>query len=278
MGAPAVKVVGFSGQGYDPPVIDSHAHLFLKEFEGDLEEVLARARAGGIEAIVNIGIDAATSRAALDLARREKDLFAAVGLHPSTPVADLPTALAEIRRLAREEPARAVAIGEIGLDFYWKDVTPEDQREKLVLQLEMAHELDLPVVIHCRDALPDLFRILDGLPARPTGVFHCFAGDAGDARRAQDLGYHISFAGNVTYKKAGPLREAARAVAPDRLLLETDSPYLPPDGRRGKRNEPLFGLITRDVLAGLHGLAPEELGHMAAENTRRLFKLPPAGG
>jgi TatD DNase family protein len=257
-----------------PPVIDSHAHLYLEEFAKDLTEVLERARAGGITSVVNIGIDPATSRAAIELARREKDLFATAGLHPSTPVADLPAALAEIRGLALAEPAWVKAIGEIGLDFYWKDVRPEDQEARLRSQLDLALELGLPVVIHCRDALPDLFRVLDSLPARPPGVFHCFAGDAADARRAQSLGFHVSFAGNVTYKKAGALREAAQAVAPDRILLETDSPYLPPEGRRGKRNEPLFGLITRDVLAALHGLAPAELGRIAAGNTRRLFRLP----
>src|SRR5258706_63739 len=136
-------------------MIDSHAHLFLKEFAEDFDEVLKRARAGGITAVVNIGIDPATSRAALDLARRGKDLFAAVGLHPSTPVADLPAAVGEIRGLALSDPSRVKAIGEIGLDFYWKDVKPEDQEVKLIRQLELALELGLPVVIHCRDALPD---------------------------------------------------------------------------------------------------------------------------
>src|SRR6185295_16363104 len=111
--------------------------------------------------------------------------------------------------------SRVKAIGEIGLDFYWKDVKPEDQEVKLKRQLELALELGLPVVIHCRDALPDLFRILESLPDRPPGVFHCFAGSAADAHRAQSLGFHVSFAGNVTYKKAESLREAARAVAAD---------------------------------------------------------------
>jgi len=256
------------------PVIDSHAHLFLAEFDGDREAVLERARAASVEAILNIGIDPATSRAAADLARGRPGLFASAGLHPSTPIAGVDRAIEEVREIAAAERGIVVAIGEIGLDYYWKDVPPEDQKDRLLRQLRIALALDLPVVLHCRDALPDLFGILEGLLRVPGGVFHCFAGDAGDVRRALALGFHVSFAGNVTYPKAEILRGAARAVPPDRLLLETDSPYLPPQGRRGKRNEPAFGILTRDALAALHGLAPEELASIAAANTRRLFRLP----
>ncbi len=258
-------------------MIDSHAHLFLKEFDADRAEVIERARKEGIEAVVNIGIDPATSRAALDLAHGEPSFFyAAAGLHPCTPVADLDAALDEIRAVARSEPERVVAIGEIGLDYFWKDVEPAVQKEKFRAQLALALELDLPIVVHCRDALGDLLALLDAAPRRPPGVFHCFAGSPEDARRAIDLGFHISFAGNVTYPKAEALRAAARVVPPERLLLETDSPYLPPQARRGKRNEPAFGLFTRDAMAGLYGVAPVDLGRLAAETTRRLFRMKSA--
>jgi TatD DNase family protein len=259
------------------PVIDTHAHLFLREFDGDREEVVARARAASVDTIVNIGIDPDTSRAAVDLARSHPGLFASAGLHPSTVWADLERALEEIRDLARAEPSRVVAIGEIGLDYHWKDVSPADQEPRLLRQIDLALELDLPVIIHCRNAIPDLFRLLEALPRRPAGVLHCFAGGPEDARRAQSLGFHISFAGNITYRKAQALRDAALAVAPERLLLETDSPYLPPEdekGKRKRRNEPAFVAITRDALAALHGTTPERLAAIADANARRLFRLP----
>jgi TatD DNase family protein len=255
-------------------VIDAHAHLFDRSFDGDREEVIARARAASVDTIVNIGTDPGTSRASVDLARTHPGLFASAGLHPSTVWADLDGALEEIRDLARAERGRVVAIGEIGLDYHWKDVSPEDQEPRLLRQIDLALELDLPVILHCREALPELFRLLEALPRRPDGVFHCFAGGPEDARRAQSLGFHISFAGNVTYRKAQTLRDAALAVAPERILLETDSPYLPPEGKRGKRNEPAFATITRDALAALHGLAPEKLAEIADANARRLFRLP----
>ena len=255
------------------PVIDSHAHLFMKEFEGDLEEVLVRARKAGIEAIVNIGIDPETSRLAVESSRPEEGLHATAGLHPATPFPDLEGALLEIRRLAAPGPRRVIAIGEIGLDYHWKDVEPDVQGERLLRQIDLALELDLPVVIHCREALDDLLRILRSLPRIPPGVFHCFAGGALEAREVLALGFHISFAGNVTYPKAEDLQEAARSVPLDRLLLETDSPFLAPQGRRGRCNEPAFGILTRDFLAGLRGLDPAELDRRATEATKRLFRL-----
>jgi TatD DNase family protein len=254
-------------------VIDSHAHLYLPDFDADREDVIERARAAGVEAIINIGIDAATSRAAVEIARKGPGLFASAGVHPQSKVADVAAEIDEVRSLARAERAQVVAIGEIGLDYYWKDVAPPEQLDRLLRQLALALELSLPVVVHCRDALPDLLDLLEGRPERPAGVFHCFAGGPEEARRALGLGFHVSFTGNVTYPKAEGLRAAAKAVPLDRLLLETDSPYLPPMGRRGKRNEPAFGVLTRDAIAFLHGLDPAELGRRTAENARRLFRL-----
>jgi len=259
-------------------MIDSHAHLFLKEFDADRSDSIARARREGIEAIINIGIDPASSRAALELARSEPGFCAATGLHPCTPVADLDAALDEIRAIARSDPERVVAIGEIGLDYFWKDVEPAVQKEKLRAQLALALELDLPIVVHCRDALGDLLVLLEESPRRPPGVFHCFAGSPEEARRALNLGFHISFAGNVTYPKAEALRAAALVVPPERLLLETDSPYLPPQARRGKRNEPAFGVFTRDALAALHGMRADELDRLTSATTRRLFRMKSGAG
>jgi TatD DNase family protein len=255
-------------------VIDSHAHLYVESFDGDRRAVLERARAAGVEALVNVGIDLPTSLRALEMARESDWLFASAGLHPTTPVADLNGSLDQLRALALSGRPKLVAIGEIGLDYHWKEVGPEAQKPKLRAQLALALETSLPVIIHCRDALPDLLDLLAAESRLPPGVFHCFAGGAEEARRALELGFHLSFCGNVTYPRAETLRVAAREVPLERLLLETDSPYLPPQARRGQRNEPAFGLLTRDALAGILGVAPLELDRRASENTRHLFRLP----
>ncbi|MCZ6793201.1 MAG: TatD family hydrolase [Planctomycetota bacterium] len=254
-------------------MIDSHAHLYFDRFDDDRDEVIQRAREAGVDRLINIGIDEASSRQAIDLAERHEGFFAAVGLHPTSPVNDLEKSVGEVRRLARENPRTVVAIGEIGLDFYWKDVTPEEQGPRLRAQLELARELGLPVIFHCRDALEELLSCLEAEEARPPGVFHCFSGGRDEAERALGLGYHVSFAGNVTYPKARDLQEAAGAVPVDRLLLETDSPFLPPQPRRGRRNEPAFVRYSRDFLAELKGLPPEELERRTVANTERLFRL-----
>lgn len=255
------------------PMIDSHAHLYFDRFDADREEVIERAHEAGITAIINIGIDAATSRAAIDLAGRHPSLFATVGIHPTSPVAELGSALAEIRDLATEHDDRVVGIGEIGLDYYWKDVSPSDQGPKLRGQLALARELDRPIVVHCRDALDDLLDLLETERPLPPGVLHCFCGTPTEAQRALDMGFHISFAGNVTFKKSTDLRESARAVPPGRLLLETDAPFLAPQARRGRRNEPAFLPFTCEVLAELHGMGATELAELTHVTTRRLFGI-----
>jgi TatD DNase family protein len=260
-------------------MIDSHAHLYFERFDADREEVIRRARDAGIDGVINIGTDAATSRAAIELALRHPGFHAAIGLHPTSPVENLDGALAELRTLAAEygpgarTPAAVVAIGEIGLDFHWKEVPPEAQRPKLREQLRLARELGLPVVFHCRDALEELFEVLESEERLPPGVFHCFSGGPDEVRRAIGLGFHVSFAGNVTYPKAKDLQAAAAAAPPERMLLETDAPFLAPQARRGQRNEPAFLVHTRDFLAGIHGLDPAQFGETAAAATRRLFGL-----
>jgi TatD DNase family protein len=259
-------------------LIDSHAHLYFEKFDGDRGEVIARARAAGVQEIINIGIDLASSRQALDLTREHVGLFAVAGIHPTSRVADLDGELAGVEELARGHPGRVVAIGEIGLDYYWKDVAPEDQKVRLRAQLELARTLGLPVVFHCRDALDDLLAVLDGERELPPGVFHCFAGGPEEARRALGLGFHVSFAGNVTYPKAAVLQEAARAVPVEKLLLETDCPFLAPQPVRGERNEPAFVRHTRDFLAGLKGVPAADLEAATDATARRLFGLPGGNG
>jgi TatD DNase family protein len=259
-------------------VIDSHAHLYFDGFDPDRDEVIARARAAGVTAIINIGIDPESSEKAIDLARRHEGLFAAVGVHPTSRVPDEGAALERIESLARAHRGRAVAIGEIGLDYHWKDVPRDVQKERLLAQLALARRLELPVVFHCREALEDLLAIVEAEQERPPGVFHCFSGGPSEAERALRLGFHVSFAGNVTYPKATVLHEAARAVPLERLLLETDCPFLSPQPVRGKRNEPAHVRHTRDFLARLKGVGEREIEEATDAAARRLFGLPPARG
>ena len=255
-------------------MIDSHTHLYFDRFDADRDGVMERARQNGVDRFINIGIDVETSAKSVELARAHVGCFAAVGLHPTSPVSKLDEAITAIGDLAEEHRAHVVAIGEIGLDYYWKDIPPDEQKRKLTPQLLLATKLDLPVIFHCRDALEDLFSALEAMSALPGGVFHCFSGNAAQVERALELGYHVSFAGNVTYPKAKVLQEAALRVPPERILLETDCPFLPPQPRRGKRNEPSFLPLTCEFLSELRGVTPEELAEVAPKNTEKLFRLP----
>jgi TatD DNase family protein len=254
-------------------LIDTHAHLYMDSLGLDVAGALARAWEAGLRAIINVGIDLETSRDVLQLSRQEPRVFAAMGLHPTTQTATVQEDLREIEALIRSGDSRVVAVGEIGLDYYWKKVPFEEERSRLELQLDMALRLGLPVILHCRDALDDLFTLLEKRQARPPGVLHCFSGGAQEVFRAVALGFHVSFAGNVTYPKATVLREAALATPANRLLVETDAPFLSPQARRGQRNEPSFVRHTLDFLAELRGVSPGELEEITDQNARGLFGL-----
>jgi TatD DNase family protein len=259
-------------------LIDTHAHLDDPRFAEDLPAVLDRAAAAGVVRVLTIGIDLATSSAALALtAQYPERLAAVVGIQPNHAAEAAPGDFDEIARLAADP--LVVAVGETGLDRYWDRAPFPLQEEYFIRHLALAHRLGKPVVIHCRDAGPDVVRVLWAEferhgPVR--GVMHSFTGDAETARECLDLGLHLSFAGMLTYKTAADLREAARLVPPDRLLVETDSPYLAPVPVRGKRNEPAFVAHTAACLAGLVGLTVEELAAVTTRNARELFGL--AGG
>lgn len=254
-------------------MIDTHAHLYFDRFDDDRADVIRRAKEVGVTHIINIGIDPDTSLEAIRLAGSHPGLRAAAGIHPSSVIDDVDAALDSVARLARKNEGVVVAIGEIGLDYHWKEVDPKAQRARLERQLDLALDLGLPVIYHCRDALEDLLSLLEGRSPLPPGVFHCFSGGPEEARRALELGYHVSFAGNVTYPRAEGLRAAAAAVPPEKLLLETDAPFLPPQPCRGRRNEPAFVRHSRDALAAILGLSPEELEQLTDETARRLFGL-----
>jgi len=255
-----------------PDLFDTHAHLHFPEFDGDREAMLARARASGVRRMVTIGTDVETSRASIALAGREADVWATVGIHPHDAAEADAAVLAEIERLAGQP--RVVAVGEIGLD-YFRDLSPrEDQHRVFRALIGTARRAGKPVVIHCRDAHEDTLAILaEERVADVRGIMHCFSGDVAIARRCLDLGLLISLAGPVTYPNARALPEVARFVPADRLVIETDCPFLPPQGYRGKRNEPAYVAITAARVAELRGEPLAELAARMSENARALFRL-----
>ncbi len=257
------------------PLADSHAHLDFSDFERDRDAVLHRAEEAGLELILNVGFDLESSRKAVQLAARYPLVRAAVGIHPHDAAAVPADYLAQLEELARAPGV--VALGEMGLDYY-RDRSPRPQQQKVFReQLALARRLNLPVILHDREAHEALMAVLqeDGLPAAG-GVLHCFSGDLALARRAVALGLYLSFAGPVTYPPNRLLREVAAAVPADRLLLETDAPFLAPLPWRGKRNEPAYVRATAEAVAPLRRLSAAELGALCLANARRLFL--PSGG
>jgi TatD DNase family protein len=255
------------------PLLDTHAHLHFPEFADDLDAVLARARQAGVRAMVTIGTDRDTNPAAVALAERHRDIYATVGIHPHDAAEATDADLEEMERLAVASP-RVVAFGEMGLDFF-RNLSPSDAQVRVFRrQLELARRLGKPVVVHCRDAHAETLAILaEARVGEIGGVMHCFSGDVDVARRCLDLGLYISLAGPVTYKNARALPEVARLVPEDRLVVETDCPFLPPHPNRGQRNEPSWVALTALRIAELRGVSPEALGEMVTRNGARLFGI-----
>jgi TatD DNase family protein len=258
-----------------PELIDTHAHLDDERFAADLPEVLGRAAAAGVSRVVVVATTAAASRACVELAARHAALFATVGIQPNH-VADAgPGDWDEVVRLVTA--AKVVALGETGLDRYW-DHTPFPQQEDYFARhLELARRHNRPVVIHCREAEADVVRMLRADYERHgpvRAVMHSFTGDLATARDCLAMGLYVSFAGMATYRNAQPLRDVAKEVSADRLLVETDSPYLAPVPQRGKRNEPAFVAHTAALLAEVRGVTAEALAEQTTRNARALFALP----
>jgi TatD DNase family protein len=252
-------------------VIDTHAHL--DGCETPPAELLARAREAGVGRVITIGSGIESCRAALAIAEREPGVYAALGIHPHQtggPEAS-PGALAELESLLADE--RAVAVGETGLDFYRDWASPDEQRSLFAAELELAAELGKPVVIHNRDADSELAAALAGFDG--TVILHCFS-SPGLLGTALERGYYVSFAGNVTFGKADELREAARQVPAERILAETDSPYLAPEPRRGRPNEPANVVHTVAALAAARGEDASELAAQIDANATEAFSLPVA--
>jgi TatD DNase family protein len=257
-------------------LIDTHAHLEDDKFDSDRDDVVARAKAAGVVTIVAIGTTAENSACVLDLAGRYDGLFASVGIHPNNAAQAQPGDWDRVVELAQNE--RAVALGETGLDRYWHDTPFELQQDYFDRHLRLMQATGLPVVIHMRDCQADVLAMLREARARGTlaGVMHSYTGDAAGAAECCDLGLYVSFAGMVTYKKSQELREVAARVPADRILVETDSPYLSPEPLRGKRNEPANVVHTARVVAVTRGMSLDDFAALTTANARRLFNLPPA--
>lgn len=265
-------------------LIDTHAHLDLPHFDDDRDAVVARAVAVGVTRMVTIGIDAASSREAVALAERYPQVYAAVGFHPSSAAELDPSVLAELRHLLAHP--RVVAIGEIGLDYYWDDTPREVQARAFQAQLDLAVVVGKPVIIHIRsrpdpahDAHGATWAILSAWAARhpwrgsgrPLGVLHCFSGDARLARQAVGAGFMLGVDGPLTYKNAKGLQAQAATWPAESVVIETDSPYLPPVPHRGQRNEPAYVRLVAERLAEARGMSLDEVARATTQAAHRLF-------
>ena len=254
-------------------LFDTHAHLDEDAFSQDVDEVIARAVASGVTTMLAVATTAESSRATITLAARVSNVFAAVGIHPNYAVQAKPGDWEVIEELASSP--KVIAIGETGLDRYW-DHTPFDvQLDYFRRQMELAKQRDLPFIVHCREAEPDVDAALREAAGTGSlkGIMHSFCGGRATLDAALELGMHISFAGMLTFKKNLELRELAKSVPLDRLLVETDSPYLAPQPQRGKRNEPAFVRHTAECLAEIHGRTLDEMSAITTANAKRLFRL-----
>ena len=264
--------------------VDSHAHLEGKQFSADRDQVIARARESGVEAIVAIGNGEGpgTLDCGIRLAAMHDFMYATVGIHPHEAAQAKDSDFDEMATLVKHP--KIIAWGEIGLDYFYDHSPRELQRRVFLRQMELAKAAKLPIIIHCRpsdgsdNAWDDCLRLLDEQWARNGlgGILHCFTGTWPHAKRALDMGFMISFAGNVTYPKAQQIRDAARQAPMDRMLIETDSPYLAPIPHRGKRNEPAFVKETARQIGEIRGLSTEDVGRQTAQNFYRFFNLRPA--
>ncbi|NLW23486.1 MAG: TatD family hydrolase [Tissierellia bacterium] len=253
-------------------LIDSHAHLDDRRFDRDRDRLIRDLKNQGVDLVINPGADLQSSIKAVSLAEEYDNIYAAVGIHPHSAKEMEDSTIEILKSLAGRD--KVIAIGEIGLDYYYDNSPRDVQRKRFIEQLNLAKELKLPVIIHSRDAAQDTFNILkDAQDGSLEGVLHCYSGSAEMALEYIKLGFYISLAGPVTFKNAKVPKEVAKAVPLDKFLIETDSPYLTPEPYRGKRNEPTYVRYVAGTIAELRGSSFEEIARRAAENTKKLFKI-----
>lgn len=251
-------------------LVDTHCHLDFPEYDQDRDEVISRAKEQDIEYIIDIGSSLQGSRRAVELAQKYESIYATVGIHPHEADTFTSETEKEIRSLAKNK--KVVAIGEIGLDYFKNFSKPANQLPLFTQMLKLAKDVNFPIVIHTREAQTDTLNILkEVMPIR--AVVHCFSGDSDFLKECLDLGFLISFTCNVTYKKAQNLRDIIKITPLDKLLLETDAPYLSPEGFRGKRNEPVQVRLLAEFVAKLKGIRLEEVAKVTTENARSLFNF-----
>jgi TatD DNase family protein len=256
-------------------LIDSHAHIDFPQFAEDRDAMLDRARAAGVQTILAIGTGPGPEKldSAIPYAEQHDWIYASIGVHPHEAKQLTLEHLDQLTRLAKHP--KVIAWGEIGLDYFY-DHSPRDVQDRVFReQLALAHQAKLPVIIHCRDAWPDTLQVLEEA-WRPTGlggILHCFTSTLEDARRGLDMGFLISFAGNSTYPKAANIRDVAKSLPLENILIETDSPFLAPQGYRGKRNEPAYVGEVAKAIASVRNLGPEDIATATTANFQRFFKL-----
>ncbi|MBQ9263037.1 MAG: TatD family hydrolase [Clostridia bacterium] len=252
-------------------VFDTHCHLDDEKFDEDREEAYQRMIDAQVARCVCVGSDMATSRRTLAFAKAHDAVYAAVGVHPHEAKDAAPGYLDELAQLLEDQ--KAVALGEIGLDYYY-DFSPRDiQKQVMDEQIDLAVRLDVPVIFHIRDAHGDMVDYFRARQTLPSGIIHCFSGSPEIAREYVKMGFYISFAGPLTFKKAPHLWEAAQTVPIDRLLVETDSPYLTPEPKRGRRNEPANVVWVLKKMAELRGLPEEEMARITWDNACRVYRM-----
>lgn len=253
-------------------LFDSHAHIDDNRFDSDRLETIERARENGVTGIINIGADMASSARSVALAQAHEGIYAAVGIHPHDAKAAVN---ADYDRMAEwvEQEKKVVAIGEIGLDYYY-DLSPREvQQEVFIRHIDLARQLRKPIIIHDRDAHGDVMNIVKKEAKGIIGIFHCYSGSLEMAKEVLKLGFYVSFAGPVTFAKSTKLKEIAAAVPLERLLVETDSPYLTPHPHRGRRNEPAHVRLVAEEVARLRGLSLEAVAEATTQNVKQLFHI-----
>ena len=258
-------------------LFDTHCHIDDPRFDEDRPEALARMAENGVHQAVIVGSDMPSSQSAVEFAKAHEGFYAAVGVHPHEAKTFKMDDLDTIDQWFKNEP-KVVALGEIGLDYYY-DLSPREvQREVFMTQLNWAYENDKPVIFHIRDAHGDILDLLRSRKGKlPSGIIHCFSGSWECAKEYMKMGFYISFAGPITFKNANKLLDVAKYVPLDRILVETDSPYLAPVPMRGRRNEPTFVQYVAQTVAELRGISADEMAQAAFENTCRLFRIPEVG-
>ncbi|WP_121610377.1 TatD family hydrolase [Mesobacillus foraminis] len=253
-------------------LFDTHVHLNAEQFNDDLQEVIERAKTEGVSHMVVVGFDRPTITRAIELCEEHEFIHASVGWHPVDAIDMTPEDLDWLRELSAHP--KVVALGEMGLDYHWDKSPREIQKDVFRKQIRLAKEVGLPIIIHNRDATADIVEILKEEDAKEVGgIMHCYSGSVETAKECIDMNFYISLGGPVTFKNAKKPKEVAQAVDLDRLLVETDCPYLTPHPYRGKRNEPAYVKLVAEQIAELKGISLEEVAHATSENAKKLFGI-----